>query len=241
MSAIPTPLATAIDTASKQSGVPADILTGIWEREDGSYPNDYVNKEGYGGLFGTQFGTAGVDFDLDGGTTGYSAAAAATSPQTQADDAADTLAADIKAAGGSLSGGLLKYSGNSYDVVPGETTAQVFDASDGSLDSLLHPIRLAQQVASGASQFANDASKYTPSAVAGDAASAAANAVTGALGTSVSGIESGAATGLAYVVLTLLGVALVLLGLLDALGYSPSRVAGGVAKAAVPEAGDIPF
>jgi hypothetical protein len=51
----PAPLKQAIAESSKDYGIPADLLFGIWLREaGGEYPNPYVNSSGYGGLFGTE-------------------------------------------------------------------------------------------------------------------------------------------------------------------------------------------
>jgi len=55
LSTVPAPLQKAIDKAAKKENVPADILAAIWRHESGStFPNPYVNSEGYGGLFGTK-------------------------------------------------------------------------------------------------------------------------------------------------------------------------------------------
>lgn len=100
----PADLTSAIDSASKTYGVPADVLLGIWRIESGStYPNPYVNSSGYGGLFGTT--------DWNGST------------QDQANLAASILAKQIKDTG-SLSSALSNYSGGGYTSVPGQTTEQ---------------------------------------------------------------------------------------------------------------------
>jgi hypothetical protein len=76
------------------------------------------------------------------------------------------------------------------------------------------------------------------------AGSGAANSLTGDLfGGVESWIKGEAATGLAYIVLTFVGLAFVIFGVLELFGYSPKRVAGNVAGAVKPAAaaGDIPF
>jgi hypothetical protein len=106
----PAALATAIANASREYGVPPDVLTGIWRVESGSsYPNQYVNSSGYGGLFGTT--------NWDG------------TPQTQANLAASILANLINQHGGNLGAALHDYSGGGYSSVPGQTTGQVNPAS----------------------------------------------------------------------------------------------------------------
>lgn len=51
---MPAPLWQAIVTAGNRYNVPPLVLAAVWRGESGSsYPNPYVNAEGYGGLFGT--------------------------------------------------------------------------------------------------------------------------------------------------------------------------------------------
>lgn len=99
----PAPLATAIQNASRKYGVPPDILTGIWRVESGSsYPNPFVNSEGYGGLFGT---------------TNWNA-----STQQQANLSASILAGLLRSNNGNVSAALSQYSGGGYSAVPGQVT-----------------------------------------------------------------------------------------------------------------------
>lgn len=107
----PAPLATAIQNASRKYGVPPDILTGIWRAESGSsYPNPFVNSEGYGGLFGT---------------TNWNA-----STQAQANLSASILAGLLRSNNGNISAALSQYSGGGYSAVPGQvTTGTVQDTS----------------------------------------------------------------------------------------------------------------
>lgn len=90
MSGLPPELATAIQSAASQYGVPASALVGIWKKESGAtFPNPYVNKQGYGGLFGT---------------TNWNA-----STQAQADEAAKVLADGLSQSQGDLTGALSYY------------------------------------------------------------------------------------------------------------------------------------
>jgi hypothetical protein len=99
---VPPELQTAINNASKTYGVPVDILVGVWRKESGSsFPNNFVNSSGYGGLFGTTHWN--------------------TSTQDQANFAAQTLAYWYKIYGNWASA-LYKYSGGAYTTVPGQTT-----------------------------------------------------------------------------------------------------------------------
>lgn len=96
----PPQLATAIANASRRYGVPVSTLTGIWRIESGgTYPNPYVNAEGYGGLFGTT--------DWNG------------PPQEQANLAASILSRLIAKAQGNMAIALSEYSGGGYSSVPG--------------------------------------------------------------------------------------------------------------------------
>lgn len=99
----PPPLQQAIDQASSQYGVPPDLEVGIWHVESAStFPNPFVNKEGYGGLFGTS------NWDA--------------STQAQANESAQILANTLRASGGNIASALSAYSGGGYTSVPGETT-----------------------------------------------------------------------------------------------------------------------
>lgn len=105
LAGVPTPLADAIEKAARKYNVPPDVLAGIWRIETGStYPNPYVNSQGYGGLFGTTLWNGSI--------------------QAQADLAASTLARLLKANGGDLSKALSAYSGGGYTSVPGGTATQ---------------------------------------------------------------------------------------------------------------------
>lgn len=98
----PPELATAIQNASAQYGVPPDILSGVWSIEAGNaFPNPYVNSSGYGGLFGTH--------DWNGPT------------QEQANYAASILH-NLAAQYGNWTDALSHYSGGGYSSVPGETS-----------------------------------------------------------------------------------------------------------------------
>lgn len=95
---VPTPLATAISTASARYGVDPNLMVAIWRRESGShFPNPYVNDQGYGGLFGT---------------TNWNA-----STQAQANMSAKILADNIKSHGGDVSKALSAYSGGGYNTL----------------------------------------------------------------------------------------------------------------------------
>ena len=137
MAAPPAALTGAISSADQPYGLPDDLLTGIWRVESGStYPNPYVNAEGYGGLFGTPNTTAkGApynNFDLIASTA------------DQASLAASILAADIQNAGGDIGRGLSSYSGGGYSSVPGETTFGTLPISitPGAASSPNTPARL---------------------------------------------------------------------------------------------------
>lgn len=114
--AVPPPqLATAIQNASTQYGIPPDLLIGIWHVESGStYPNPYVNSSGYGGLFGIPNTTA------QGAP--YNGFAISGSPQEQANLAASILSKNLQSANGNVATALGSYSGGGYNSVPGETT-----------------------------------------------------------------------------------------------------------------------
>lgn len=119
MSTLPAPLATAIDKASAAYKVPKDLLVGIWQIESGSsYPNPYANGLGYGGEFGTRvtapFGSA-------------SDVKRVVEPpvQQQANTAASILANLLRRFGGSVPQALSAYSGGGYTSVPGETSPSV--------------------------------------------------------------------------------------------------------------------
>lgn len=61
MATPPPPLAAAIQQASNTYGVPVPVLNRVWSVESGnSYPNNFVNSSGYGGLFGTKLWNAPV-------------------------------------------------------------------------------------------------------------------------------------------------------------------------------------
>lgn len=99
----PPELSNAIQSSSAKFGVPVDILTGVWRRESGSsFPNNFVNASGYGGLFGTT--------NWNGST------------QSQSDYAASILA-HLKSQYGNWSTALYHYSGGAYTSVPGQTTS----------------------------------------------------------------------------------------------------------------------
>lgn len=99
----PTELSNAIQSSSQKYGVPVDILTGVWIKESGaSFPNNYVNSSGYGGLFGTT--------NWNGST------------QSQTDYAASILA-HLHSQYGNWTTALYHYSGGGYTSVPGQTTS----------------------------------------------------------------------------------------------------------------------
>lgn len=117
---VPAPLQQAITQASRQSGIPPGVLTGIWRVESGNtFPNPAVNKLGYGGLFGTRLWNAPT--------------------QQQANYAAQTLATLI-AQKGSLPAALKAYSGGAYSSVDasGHTGAPAA-MSAGALPTPLAP------------------------------------------------------------------------------------------------------
>lgn len=96
----PPQLAAAISNASRRYGVPVSTLMGIWRIESGgTYPNPYVNAEGYGGLFGTT--------DWNGPA------------QEQANLAASILSKLIAKAKGNMAIALSEYSDGGYSSVPG--------------------------------------------------------------------------------------------------------------------------
>lgn len=107
MAAKPPPqLLAAIQKAVKGTGISVGTMVGIWRIESAStYPNPAVNKEGYGGLFGTT--------DWNGST------------QAQANLAVSILARLVRNNQGSMSKALLQYSGGGYSSVDGSggTTA----------------------------------------------------------------------------------------------------------------------
>lgn len=109
----PPELAQAIAAAErKYPNIPAGTLTGIWRIESGSsFPNPYVNSEGYGGLFGTT--------DWNGST------------QSQADLAASILSRLIQQNGGNLSAALSEYSGGGYTSVAGGASSASTSTSSG--------------------------------------------------------------------------------------------------------------
>lgn len=95
----PAPLLAAIRQAVKGTPVTVATMVGIWRIESAStFPNPAVNKEGYGGLFGTT--------DWNGST------------QAQAKLAVSILANLIQTRG-SLPSALLAYSGGGYSSVDG--------------------------------------------------------------------------------------------------------------------------
>ena len=107
VSSPPAELQAAINAASAQYGVPADLLAGIWRIESGgNYPNSYVNSSGYGGLFGTRNWNA--------------------STTAQAATAAQVLQQGLIKSGGNVSEALSYYNSGKlvggYTSVPGETT-----------------------------------------------------------------------------------------------------------------------
>lgn len=103
----PPALAGVIEQVSKQYGIPADLLAGIWRQESGGrYPNPYVNDSGYGGLFGTRNWNA--------------------STLEQAQTAASVLAAGLQKSGGNIAEALSYYNSGKlqggYTSVPGEVS-----------------------------------------------------------------------------------------------------------------------
>lgn len=208
----PVTLRDAIEKAAAKFRVPADLLAGIWRVESGStYPNPFVNSSGYGGLFGT---------------TNWNA-----STQNQADTAASVLASSLRSNKYEIADALHTYSGGGYTSVPGQTTTGKWNPD------------LATAAQSQDSTIPGSDSSGNSGPVA-SAVSGAISAVGGAVGDTVDAVSGGwlggleswvqkeATTALAYALFAFLGVALVGFGLLDLLGYSPRRVAGGVAGTA---------
>lgn len=202
---VPAPLEAAIRTSASKNDVPKDLLEGIWRVESGSsYPNPYVNSSGYGGLFGTA---------LWNGPT-----------QAQANLAGSILANLLRKKNGDISSALSAYSGGGYTSVPGQITFGTYVPKGGSGGG---------GITGAVSSAAGDAAGAVGGAVSGAAGAVggAADSVLNALDPSswVKGlatwVQSEAATGLAYVVFTMLGIALIVIGLADALGYSPTRIA----------------
>jgi hypothetical protein len=98
----PPELQNAINSSSQKYGVPVDILTGVWARESGSsFPNNFVNSSGYGGLFGTT--------NWNGST------------QSQSDYSASILA-HLYSTYGNWASAIYHYSGGAYSSVAGQTT-----------------------------------------------------------------------------------------------------------------------
>lgn len=166
----------AIQNASNKSGVPIDLLTGIWRVESkSSFPNNYANGLGYGGLFGTQvaapFGPAS------------SVKAVPTPPtQQQADTAAQILAKALYNNGWNTSKALSVYSGGGYTSVPGQITGS------GGTAFTIEEITKMQQVATGATWYPSTSNVQSQinsvAAAPGNIASGVGNAVGNALGLS---------------------------------------------------------
>lgn len=138
MAALPKQLQTAISNASAKTGVPADLLIGIWRTETASsYPNPYANGLGYGGLFGTQvaqpFGNAGQ-------TRYFANVGGPAQAQAEADTAAQILGTQIVEQNGNISGALHTYSGGGYTSVPGQTTFSVTKTQLGKIAGRVHAL-----------------------------------------------------------------------------------------------------
>lgn len=118
--AIPPDLVQAISSASIKYGVPPDLLVGIWRKEsNSSYPNNYANGLGYGGLFGTQVVPAF-------GPASEVRAVPTPSVQQQADTAASILRTGLLRSAGATGPALSYYNSGKlsggYTSVPGQTT-----------------------------------------------------------------------------------------------------------------------
>lgn len=226
----PAPVSSAIENASKTTGVPADVLAGIFRIEAGGrYPNPYVNTSGYGGLFGTPNtvaqGAPFNNFDL-----------VATAEQ-QATLAASILAQNIRAHG-SLAGGLSAYSGGSYTTVPGQTTPAGFTLG---APTPAQARAVGQQVLSG-TITSSEAQAATGLPVTSNTLGIFGDLnPTKWVGELASFVKNESALGLAYVLFTLLGLALLAFGALDLFGYSPRRVAGAAINPLRASSEEIPF
>lgn len=235
----PAPLTTAINQAAAKAapgtGIPqglfASLLAGIWRFESRStYPNPAVNGSGFGGLFGT--------------TNAFA------STQAQADTAAGILAAGLKKANGNIPEALSYYNTGSTTVNPSYVSSVTHDTTPPSSGGGSTVVGLENDAAN----LVNNPLGTIGGIISG-VPSAVKNAATGAVGgvtSDVAGAIEGpivdfakgtAATGLAYVLLTVVGLAFVVLGTLEFFGYSPKRIAGNVTGAVTRGAssGEIPF